>query len=225
VDDASPSVTLVSSFAGTVGLTSDSDAVRMGLVAGDKLSLKLKVKTLVRKADAKVEIDIFGPDGTQLVTGRHPATSKTPGVRSLKVPATGEYWIVMRAAGTAAATGASFKLSVKNVPAKGTRAKQGTAPLDAAALPPSATVSFDAADGHKLSGSFSGPATLPAPTLLAPDGSTVTLAVLPGPKGTRKLVALSLAGGTGTYVLTIPATADVKYKLALAPGRLSKLTE
>jgi hypothetical protein len=224
VDDRAPGVTLVSSFAGTVGLAADSDAVRVGLVAGDKLSLKLKVKALVRKADARVEIDVFGPDGAQLVTGRYPANAKTPGVANFPAPATGEYWIVIRAAGTAADTGVAYTMSVRDTPAKGARAKKGTGQLDAGAVPPSVAVSFDAADGLTLSGSLSGPVT-PTPTLLAPDGSTVTVAVLPGPKGSQKLVALRLAGGTGTYVLTIPATGAVKYQLALTTGKLSKLVE
>lgn len=224
LDDQGPSVTLAASFAGTVGTGGDIDAVRMGLVAGDKLSLKLKVKTLVKKADARVEIDVYGPDGAQLVTGRYPATAKTPGVTNLAAPATGDYWIVMRATGTAADTGVSYTMSVKDAPAKGTRAKKGTAAFDGTAAPPAATVTFDAAAGLTLGGTLAGAGTTP-PTLTAPDGSTVPVAVLPGPKGTQKIVALQLAGGTGTYVLTIPSAGPVNYTLALGAGKPAKLVE
>lgn len=224
IDDQAQDVTLAASFAGTVGVDGDIDAVRMGLVAGDKLSLKLKVKTLVKKADARVEIDVYGPDGTKLVTGRHPSTAKTPGVSNLAAPLTGDYWIVMRASGTAAGTGVTYTMSVKDAPVKGGRAKKGVGPFDAGAAPPSTTVSFDAADGLALGGSLSGPMTTP-PTLLGPDGATVTVAVVPGPKGSQKLVPLTLASGTGTYVLTIPATDAVKYALTLTTGKPAKLLE
>jgi hypothetical protein len=140
------------------------------------------------------------------------------------VPATGDYWIVMRPTGTAADTGVSYTMSVKDTPAKGARAKKGVGPFDAGATPPSTTVSFDAAGGLTLGGSLSGPMTTP-PTLFAPDGSTVPVAVVPGPKGSQKLVPLALAGGTGTYVLTIPGSDAVKYALALTTGKPAKLVE
>jgi hypothetical protein len=224
LDDQAPSVTLAKSFAGAVGTGGDIDAVRMGLVAGDKLSLKLKVKALVKNADAHVEIDVYGPDGTRLVTGRYPATAKTPGVKNLAAPATGDYWIVMRPTGTAADTGVSYTMSVKDTPALGTRAKKGVGPVDAGATPPSTSVRFDAAGGLTLGGSLSGPMTTP-PTLSAPDGSTVPVAVVPGPKGSQKLVPLALAGGTGSYVLTIPASDAVKFALTLTTGKPAKLVE
>src|SRR6185436_8649182 len=104
------------------------------------------------------------------------------------------------------------------------RALKGTATFDGGASTPSATLQFDAAGGITLSGTLTGPMTTP-PSLLAPDGSTIPVAVLPGKKGAVKLVALKLVGGTGTYVLTIPATAAVTYKLARSPGKLAKVNE
>ena len=179
---------------------------------------------MVRKADAHAEIDVYGPDGTRLVTGRYPETARAAGVSNLVVPATGDYWIVLRPTGAASDTGAAYTMSVKDTPAKGARAKKGIGPFDAGATPPGTTVSFAAADGLTLSGSLVGPMTTP-PTLSAPDGSIVTIAVTPGPKGSQKLVPLPLAGGTGTYVLTIPASAAVKYALALSTGKPAKLVE
>ena len=226
VDEQAPSVAAIASFTGTVGLAADRDAVHLGLVAGDKLSLKLKIKALVKKADAHVDIDIFGPGHTLLVEGRYPATSKKPGVTKFAAPATGEYWIVMRAAGTAADTGVAYTMTVSNAVAKGSRAKKGTAAFDDKAQTPAATVSFDATGGLTLGGTLAGPLTLPAAaTLLAPDGSTVPVAFVPGPKGSQKLVARQLTGGTGTYTLTIPATGPVTYSLALTAGKPGKLDE
>jgi hypothetical protein len=228
VDAAAPSVTAIKSFTGTVGLDDDRDAVRMGLLAGDKLTLKLKVKTLVKKADAHVDIDIWGPDHTRLVEGHYPPTSKSSGVTKFAAPATGEYWIVLRSAGTAAGTGVAYTMSVADAAAKGTRALKGTAAIDATASPSAATLQFDAAGELTLAGTLSGaltPAT--TPTLVGPDGSAVPLAVLPAPKGAVKLVPVQLGGGTGTYKLTIPATGPVAYKLALSvvkPGKLDELT-
>jgi hypothetical protein len=226
VDEDAPSVTVIKSVLGTVGVGEDRDAVRIGLVAGDKLTLKLKVKTLVKKADARVEIDIWGPDGTRLVEGRFPATAKTPGVTKFAAPATGEYWIVLRSAGTAAGTGVGYTMSVTDAAAKGTRALKGTAAFDAAASPAAASLQFVAAEGLTITGTLSGPlAPAAVPTLTAPDGSVVPLSVLPAPKGAVKLVASQLAGGTGNYTLTIPATGPVTYKLALSAVKPGKLDE
>src|SRR6185503_19879677 len=105
-------------------------------------------------------------------------TAKSAGVAKFEAPATGEYWIVLRAAGTAADSGASYTMTVKDTPAKGARALKGTGLFDGTASPPATTVSFSAAEGLTLGGVLVG-ATTAAPTLLAPDGSSVPVAVLP----------------------------------------------
>lgn len=218
-----PGVAKVSAFTGTVGLGEDRDALYLGLVAGDTLTLKVKAKTLMKKADATVAIDLYGPDGAQLVDGRHPAGSKKPGVAKFKAPATGEYLIVVRAAGTAADTGVAYTLTVVNAPAKGVRAPKGEAPFDGDKSPDT-TITFDASEGLTLGGTLTGPTT-GVPTLLGPDGSSVPVALIAGKKGMQKLVALELTGGTGTYTLQIPASADIKYKLALSAGKRVKADE
>jgi len=227
VDDAASSVTQIASFLGTVGPAGDLDAVRMGLVAGDKLTLKLKAKTLVKKADARIDVDIYGPDRSRLVTGRHPSTQKTPGVTKFEAPATGEYWIVLRAAGTAADTGVSYTLLVSNLAAKGSRAKKGTATVDDKLQPPGVSIAFDAVEDMKLSGTLTVPLldTTTVPTLKAPDGSTIPITVVRGKKGLIKLLVPKLVGGAGTYALSIPASGPVKYTFALSPPKRGKLDE
>jgi hypothetical protein len=227
VNDSVSSVTEIKSFLGTVGLDGDMDAVRMQLVAGDKLSLKFKAKTLVRKADAHVEVDVFGPGHEPLVVGRYPSTSKAAGVSKFAAPATGEYWIVIRSAGAAAATGVGYTMSVSDAAAKGSRAKKGVATVDVSAPAPTAAVPFDAVEGLKLSGTLTVPPadTTTVPTLVAPDGSTVPLTVLRGKKGSIKILAPKLVGGPGAYVLSIPASGPVKYAFALAPAKPGKFDE
>ena len=225
VDGTAPSVTKISSFTGTAGVGGDIDAVRIGLVAGDRLTLKLKLKTLVKKADAYIEIDVYGPGHEPLVTGRHPAASRKPGVAKFPAPETGEYWIVLRSAGTDSDTGVGYTLKVGAAPAKGSRALKGTASVDGGAQPPAATILFDAVDGLNLTGTLIVPDTAAVPTLVAPDGSTVPLTRQPGKKGSLRVFAPELLGGAGTYALTIPATAPVTYSLALAPTKRGKLDE
>jgi hypothetical protein len=226
VDDRAAGVTSIASFVGTVGVGGDMDAFRMQLVAGDKLTLKFKTKTLVKKADARVEVDVYGPDHAALATGRYPATSKTVGVAKLAAPATGEYWIVVRAAGAAADTGVAYTMSVSNASAKGSRAKKGTANPDASSTP-TASVLFDAVEGLKLTGTLTVPLldTTTEPQLLAPDGSSVPITFVRGKKGLIKISASKLVGGAGTYQLTIPASGPVKYAFALAPAKPGKLVE
>jgi hypothetical protein len=227
VDATARSVRLVSSYTGTVGVNGDIDAVRMELVAGDKLSLKPKNKTLVAKADAHVEIDVYGPDHARVVSGRYPAASKAASVVNFPAPATGEYWIVLRSAGKAADTGVSYALAIANVAAKGTRAKKGAALPDSDFDPPVSTISFPAVDGLKLTGTLTVPLSdaTNAPSLLAPDGSTVPITVVLGKKGSMKLTVPSLFGGPGTYVLSIASTGSVKYALTMAPAKPGKLDE
>jgi hypothetical protein len=217
-----PAIADVASLTGVVGPGSDCDAFRLGLVAGDKLSLKVKTKTFVKKADASVAIDVYGPDGARLADGRYPGTSKKPGISKLEAPATGEYLIVLRASGAAADTGVSYAMTVTSAPVKSTRALKGVAP--ALGDPLTATIPFDACDGLVLGGTYLGGTATP-PTLLAPDGTLVDLAVLPGKKGSLKLVSVALTHGTGTYTLTIPAAGEVKYQLALAAGKRAKFDE
>jgi len=227
IDDVAPDVTPISSFIGTVGVGGDIDAVRIQLVAGDKLSLKFKSKTLVKKADAHVEVDVYGPNHAQLVTGHFPVKSKAIGVAAFPAPATGEYWIVLRSAGKAADTGVSYTMAVTNAAAKGSRTKKGIAPVDADFEPPVASISFDAVDGLKLAGTLTVTLadTSSTPTLTTPGGATVALTVALGKNGSMKIAVPALAGGPGTYRLSIPVTGAVKYAFTLAPAKPGKLDE
>jgi len=221
--DAAPDVTHVSSYVGTVGVAGDMDALRVQLVKGDKLSLKLAAKPLVKKSDVRVDVDVYGPDHAKLVTGRHPSTSKTAGVAKLEAPATGEYWIVLRASGRDADKGVGVAVAVSDAAAKGSRALKGPALVDSGA----ATIRFDAVEGMKLTGTLTVPVADAAgtPTLTAPDGTNVPVAVVSAKKGAVKILVPKLVGDAGTYVLTFPTAGPAKYVLSIAPTKPVKLLE
>ena len=62
-----------------------------------------------------------------------------------------------------------------------------------------------------FTGSLKGSLTTP-PSLLAPDGTTLPVTLVPGKKGAQSIVPMKLTGGTGTFTLVIPATGPVAFQ-------------
>lgn len=209
------------SVRGTMSPGADFDAYRLDLVAGQTLTVKVAAKPLAKRAEVRVDLDLYGPDGTRLVEGRHPATSRKAGILKLPVSSSGRHWLVVRATGTDAATGANYSLAAS---VKTPAALLGPAG-EAVAAPGGAEIAFDAVPGWTLTATFAKPAS-GTPTLVAPDGTETVLPALR--KSGRRAMALEatvLAGGAGTYRLLVPGAATSGHTLALAPPKARKVVE
>ena len=103
---------------GALATVDDLDAMSLDLVAGDKLSVALTAKAGVKKSSFVLAIDLAGPDGTRLIAGKYPESSKTPRVRSFAAPATGRYVLVVRHADAVGAPLGTYAMSVTVLRAK-----------------------------------------------------------------------------------------------------------
>ncbi|MEN8151162.1 MAG: hypothetical protein ABFS86_15200, partial [Planctomycetota bacterium] len=77
--------------AGTLRDAREVDAVEMGLVAGDLLTVKVKGKSFSKGTPPELLLDLVRMDGERLVEDRFPADSKKPMIKSFPVPETGRY--------------------------------------------------------------------------------------------------------------------------------------
>ncbi|MHC4924743.1 MAG: hypothetical protein ACYTG4_11840, partial [Planctomycetota bacterium] len=217
---APPDLTSLSSRFGALDDSDDIDDLVLHLVAGDLLSVGVKGKPRVRKADVTVSVDVYGPGGDRLVDGRFPVTGRKLGVKKLPVVSTGLHYVVLRSQGADAEEGIDYALKPKIKRQKSTTKVSGVAATDGE----TASVSFEAASGDLLSASFSGPVT--AAELEDPDGGRTALELTIKGDGTKaKLAPVRLDGVTGTWTLHLGSQANVKVKLKRKPSKDGKSFE
>lgn len=220
VEPGPPSLTAARSFAGSLAAGGDVDAFDLGAVAGDFLTVKVRAKPPVKGSDFSVELDLIDPAGGRVVLGRYPSGAAKPGIVGFPVSLTGDHWILARPSGAAAAAGGTYTLSIKRTVAKSNRRlSTGGDPEGGFVEIPFAGVQGTIATGV-LRGLFTGD-----PEVLRPDDTTGVVVTLAGAAGSRKIPGLVLTGGSGIYVLRIPATGPVAVDLKLRPPPRLRLVE
>jgi hypothetical protein len=206
------------SVRGTIAQIEDLDVYRLGLVAGESLSVKVTAKSKKKKGDVRIELDLLDAAGATVITGRHPETATRPGITKFAAPAAGPYWLVVRASGADAAAGATYSLRMSTSVPKAALKAAGTSvdePGVGTAIP------FDAARGWKVSGTFAAPSS-GTPVLVAPDGTQTPVAaksVRPAGSGKVRLAPTVLPDGAGTWRIVVPGAAPAGYALVLVPPR------
>ncbi len=219
VEAAPTPLTAVRSWRGTLDPGGDVDAFRIGLLPGDLLSVRVKARPLLKGADVRALVDVYDPTGVRLATGRFPGSASKPGIANLQAALPGEYWIVLYPSGEEATVGAGCTLSVKvrrqaeNLGAAGTAEPAGGAVI----------VDLQAPDGATLAGRLSG-AVAGDPEVLGPDNRTLSVPTVLAGRG-LKVPGTVLAGGTGLYLLRIPASGPVTWTLSVRPAKGGKAVE
>jgi hypothetical protein len=216
VEPDPPSLTAARSFTGALSPGGDVDAFVLGAASGDLVTVKIRSKPVRKGADFRVEADLVDPAGGRVVAGRYPVDAKKAGIAKFPIAITGDHWILLRAGGADADEGGTYVLEVKRSVAKGNRGLgTGGDPVGGFVEIP-----FPGVAGSIVTGSIRGLFT-GDPEVLRPDDSTGAVVTLPGSGGSRKIPGLVLTGGSGTYVLRIPASGPVAVDLRFkAPQRL-----
>lgn len=195
--------------AGPIGPEICVQAFRVGLVAGDLFSAKLKT-TSSGAVVLAVHLDLLAPDRTGLVTGRFPAGAKAPGIAGLPVPETGEYTLVLRTTLDGGAPSGSFLLSLSGKQGKANKGGSGTMEGE--------PVRFDAAAGSLFSASLAREGLTAADVTLTGPSGPVPFAVKEG-KGKVAILPVALDQGTGTWSLGVAGSGPVKFKYAVKPPK------
>jgi hypothetical protein len=220
VESDPPSLTSAKTYSGTLAPDGDIDAFMLGAASGDLVTVKVKSKPFRKGADFRVEADLIDPAGGRVVNGRYPVDGKSQGMTKFPVAITGDHWILLRAAGADADEGGTYVLQVKRIVAKQNRG------LDTGGDPVGGFVAipFPGVQGGIVTGTIRGFFTGDS-TVLRPDGTTGTVVTLPGAGGSRKIPGLVLSGGSGTYVLRVPAAGPVAVELKFKAGQRLKMIE
>ena len=182
--------------------------------------MRVKTRPPAKGADFAAAVDLYDPAGAKAATDRWPADGRRPGVAKFPAALPGDHWIVLRAAGADAAAGGSYALSVKVVPAKANLRRRGGGDPDGGV----AAIPFPAVEGSSLRGTIRGP-VIGDLEILRPDGSTVPVTSLPAGDGGRRIPPFLLEGGTGGFVLRVPATGPLGFDLKVRPPRRGKIVE
>ena len=219
VGEAPPLLNAVKKWSGTLDAGGDVDSFRIGLLPGDLLTVKPRLRSSVRKGEAEPLLDLFDPAEAKVVDGRWPPAARKPGIAKFEATLPGDHWLVLRAGGADGMAGGEAGLSVKVKRVKARAKAKGEAiPADGIAEIP-----FEAVTGCLLSGSLGGGVAGEA-TLARPDGSEVPLPLEAKGEGWT-IPPKFLAGGAGTYAIRVPATGPVPFSLRVTPPRTGKVDE
>ena len=214
---AAPSQALESAkkLTGTLAAGGDIDAFTVELLDGDVLSIRTTAKSLRRSGSFGVELDVYDPAHAKVVDGRWPAGAKKPGVAKYTAHAPGTYVVLVRAVGDDAGAGGIYTLSQTVARPKSMTRVRGVAVPPAGGAGDVMVLRFQGTQGGFLSGTLK----VPGDTLYdlaGPDGSVAAF-VARGKRGTAKLAAIPLTGGTGAYELRVTSFAQVTCSLTLVP--------
>ena len=215
-------LTFTPNIRGTTEPGGDHDAFTVDLGPGDLLDLKVSAKSSIKKGDFQLLVDVYAPDGTKVVDGLYPSSSKKVGVKKFPAPVAGQYWVVLRPLGADLDAGAYYTLKSKARMSKTRRVIAGS--VTPAGVPPSAVVQITAADREQLSGTIQ-MAVLESIELHGPNDWTDPVSFTS--KGyKRTLPSRTLGSGSGTYDLELFGNGLASYKFLLKPPVQDKaLTE
>ncbi len=220
VEAGSPSLTAAKSFQGALAPGGESDAFRIGLLAGDVLTVRLRVRPGAKGADFRGALDLLDPEGNLLVGGRWPVGAPKPWISKFPAAVTGDHWILLRPQGADGAAGGTYALDVRVVVPKHLGKREGPA-IPSGGL---ATFPFVAVEGSVLRGKVRGPVTGDL-LVRRPDGATVPCPATTAADGSRRIPGFPLGGGTGAYSLLVPAAREVDVSLSIRPPRRTRLNE
>ena len=191
--------------AGRLDSDYEVDAVELGLVAGDLLTVKIQGKALVKKATMALAMDLVRPDGTRLFEGRYPEDSEKLMVKGFAVPETGRYLLIIRTESRDGERTGTYKLTAKVKQAKENKKLKGS--FTGSEIP------FDATHGAKVKVVLKGDGVAPDNvTVEGPDGPVTVVAK--GKPGSVKLTAV-VEAGTGTYRIRFAGSVTVSAKVTV----------
>jgi hypothetical protein len=220
VEARPPSLTAARSYAGALAPGGDIDSFVLGAVAGDSFTIKIKSKSTAPGADFQVDADLFDPSGAKVATGRFPQDGKKPGIARFHATLSGDHRIVLRPVGADAAAGGSYTLTVKYAIAKQNHGKKsGGDPLGGFVDFP-----FDGVENTLVTGVVRGLVGGDL-EILRPDGTSGFVPTRPGPGGVHNIPGLVLVGGSGNYILRVPASGPLSLELHYKPPRRGRMIE
>jgi len=191
--------------AGSLSTDREVDAVELGLVEGDVLTVKIKGKTRVKGASLALALDLVRPDGKRLLEGRYPEDSKKVMVKGFVVPETGRYLLIIRSESGGDVRTGTYKLVAKVKQAKENKKRAGSFT--------GSEIAFDATHGSTVKIVLKGDGIAPDNvTMEGPEGPETI--VTKGKPGSVKLTA-TVDGGTGTYRIRFAGSVTVSAKVSV----------
>lgn len=200
-------LTAAKSFKGTLLPGGAGGSFRMGALAGEEISVRVRAKRV------DLAVDLWNPAGEKAAEGRFPEDARKPGIDGYRVATAGVHWLVVRPAGEVPADGLPFELKVSvNRKRVSLGWASGAAPTDGLARIP-----FDGVEGMIFTATIWQAAG--GGVLVGPDGSSVPVPMENAGTGMFRILPIVLSGGSGTYRLDVPSASYVSYDLRLKPPR------
>jgi len=192
-------------FAGRLNAEREVDAVELGLVKGDVLTVKIKGSALTKGTSLALAMDLLRPDGEILVEGKYPEDQEKIQIKRFTVPETGRYLLILRSESGGGARTGTYKLTAKVKQAKANKKLAGSFT--------GSEIAFEATHGSKVKVTLKGEGiNLDNVTIEGPDGPVT--AVVKGKAGSVKLTAI-VDAGTGTYRIRFAGPVTVSAKVAV----------
>ncbi len=199
-------------LSGTLAPAADVDAFAVGLVKGDMLTVKPKAKASEKGKVLLLALDLVGPGGDVLHTGRYPADAKKPMISRFTAPETGRYLVIVRRHRDSEADEGAVSVSIKVKQARTSKKGKGTSTRD---------IPINAAEGSTLKASLKGDGLLAEHVTLSGPGGPVPLKTK-AKNGKVTILPTVLHAGTGVYVLHVSTPVQIAWKWSLKLPRKVK---